>query len=53
MVIKKCQTCNREIIRDYIEFKCPACLKTRILRCMDCENKSTPYTCSDCGFKGP
>ena len=52
-MIKRCSTCNRELINEFVEFKCPACGKSRMVRCMSCEQNTVNYTCTECGFIGP
>ncbi|MBN2067287.1 MAG: RNA-binding protein [Candidatus Diapherotrites archaeon] len=50
--MKVCSTCNRES-QDYVEFRCPKCGKTRIVRCENCRKTAKPYKCEECGFEGP
>jgi predicted RNA-binding Zn-ribbon protein involved in translation (DUF1610 family) len=52
---KKCSTCGIRVESDriWVEFACPACGKSRIVRCEKCKRLENPYTCQDCGFKGP
>ncbi|MEK6972772.1 MAG: zinc finger domain-containing protein [archaeon] len=52
-MVRKCSTCNKEVTNDYVEFKCPKCLKTAIIRCTSCRRTSKSYSCSECGFVGP
>ncbi len=51
--MKTCTTCNVEVTHEYVEFKCPSCGKTHILRCDHCRETIKPYKCSECGFEGP
>ena len=51
--MKVCGTCNKEVTTDYVEFKCPKCGKSRIVRCEACRNNAKPYACKECGFMGP
>ncbi|MET1159671.1 MAG: zinc finger domain-containing protein [Thermoprotei archaeon] len=34
-------------------FMCPNCGKVVIKRCRKCRRLGVPYTCPNCGFKGP
>ncbi|MCX8189667.1 MAG: zinc finger domain-containing protein [Candidatus Diapherotrites archaeon] len=51
--MKKCGTCNVSVTNDYVEFKCPNCLKATIIRCDGCRKKGKLYKCRECGFVGP
>ncbi len=51
--MKICSSCKREVTDDYVEFKCPSCGKTTIVRCKKCRENVLPYTCEECGFTGP
>ena len=51
--IKKCSTLNVEVAKDFVEFKCPACGKSRIVRSMKARKMGLEYTCPECGFVGP
>lgn len=51
--MKVCITCNKEVAKGYVEFKCPKCLKAKIIRCQHCRTTSKTYTCQACGFVGP
>ncbi|MDD5148252.1 MAG: zinc finger domain-containing protein [Candidatus ainarchaeum sp.] len=51
--MKTCSTCNREVVSDYVEFKCPQCGKERIIRCLHCRKTAKTYKCPECGFIGP
>ncbi len=51
--MKVCTTCNREVTRGYVEFKCPKCLAKAIIRCDSCRAVSRRYVCEKCGFEGP
>jgi len=51
--LKVCGSCNREVTGDYVEFKCPECGKTRIIRCAHCRKSAKVYNCTECGFTGP
>lgn len=44
---------NRIVTTDYIEFKCPACGKTRIIRSLHERQTVKTYKCEECGFLGP
>ena len=51
----KCVSCGRKVEseQNWVEFKCPGCGKTRILRCEKCKKLENQYTCEKCGFVGP
>ncbi|MBU1121006.1 MAG: zinc finger domain-containing protein [archaeon] len=51
--MKKCISCNKEVTRDFVEFKCPKCGKAGITRCFKCRSTSKVYKCPQCGFEGP
>jgi predicted RNA-binding Zn-ribbon protein involved in translation (DUF1610 family) len=51
--MKKCSSCGREVKQNYVEFKCPACGKTDVVRCNSCRILGTKYKCGECGFTGP
>ncbi|MEM0360163.1 MAG: zinc finger domain-containing protein [Candidatus Diapherotrites archaeon] len=51
--MKKCSSCNKVVVSEYVEFKCPKCLNAKIIRCTTCRSSSKPYTCPECGFSGP
>ena len=51
--MKTCSTCNKAVMDDYIEFKCPKCGKAKIVRCKHCRETSKIYACPECGFEGP
>ena len=51
--MKKCSTCNKEVSKDFVEFRCPDCGKSAIIRCFHCRNTAKTYKCSECGFEGP
>ncbi len=50
--MKVCTTCNRET-QDFVEFRCPACGKSAIVRCQQCRQTAKTYRCEECGFTGP
>jgi len=50
--MKKCISCNKEVGNNYVEFKCPGCKKTKMIRCENCRATSKSYKC-ECGFEGP
>ncbi|MBI4053628.1 MAG: RNA-binding protein [Candidatus Diapherotrites archaeon] len=52
-MMKVCMTSNREVTIDFIEFKCPACSKERIVRSLHSRQTAKPYVCPSCGFVGP
>ncbi|MBI4173336.1 MAG: RNA-binding protein [Candidatus Aenigmarchaeota archaeon] len=51
----KCMSCGRKVEteKQWVEFKCPQCTKTSILRCESCKKLENPYECKECGFVGP
>ena len=51
--MKACMSCNKEVSGNYLEFKCPKCLKSNIVRCDHCRSMSKEYKCVNCGFEGP
>ncbi|MEM4532839.1 MAG: zinc finger domain-containing protein [Desulfurococcaceae archaeon] len=50
-----CSSCRRLMIphEHGVVFQCPNCGKVSIKRCKRCRSLSIPYTCPNCGFKGP
>ncbi len=48
----KCASCNREIGKLGVIFKCPSCLKNDLARCVACKNIAAKYKC-ECDFTGP
>ncbi|MEK6941977.1 MAG: zinc finger domain-containing protein [archaeon] len=51
--MKVCTTCNTQVTKSFVEFKCPKCAKTHIIRCDHCRTTSKAYKCPECGFEGP
>ncbi|MFZ2456756.1 MAG: zinc finger domain-containing protein [Candidatus Altiarchaeia archaeon] len=51
--MKKCISCGVEVRQNYVEFKCPTCGKTEVVRCQSCRILGTKYKCGNCGFTGP
>ena len=51
--MKVCSTCNKEVTTDFVEFKCPKCSKSLVVRCESCRKSAKPYKCAECGFVGP
>lgn len=51
--MKKCTSCSKEVVNDFVEFKCPSCEKKKLVRCKHCRNTSKTYKCEECGFIGP
>ena len=53
-MVLQCVSCgkNVEAEANWVEFPCPKCAKTRIVRCGRCKLLENPYTCA-CGFSGP
>ena len=52
---KICSTCKKDSTNEEgtVEFECPACHGTHIVRCRHCKSIAAPYKCSKCGFIGP
>ena len=51
--MKICTTTNEEVTSKYVEFKCPKCLGSNIIRSSHARETSMPYICPECGFTGP
>jgi predicted RNA-binding Zn-ribbon protein involved in translation (DUF1610 family) len=51
--MKVCTTTNEEVTSKYVEFKCPKCLGSNIIRSSHARETSMPYSCPECGFTGP
>jgi len=53
--IRYCSSCKKEIINEKgaVEFPCPNCGKTTIIRCEHCREVFAKYKCPNCGFEGP
>jgi len=51
--MKTCTTCNKVVTNKHIEFKCPECGKSTIVRCESCKIDAKTYKCKECGFVGP
>ena len=51
----KCTSCNTNIANDSgaVEFKCPKCKKTDVVRCTKCRKLTSKYKCAECGHIGP
>ena len=51
----KCSSCGAEISNDSgsVIFGCPACGKSKIVRCTHCREIAAKYKCSSCDFEGP
>ncbi len=50
-----CSSCKKNISNEQgaVNFECPSCGKTTIVRCRNCRKIAAKYTCSECGFDGP
>ncbi|MDY6985515.1 MAG: zinc finger domain-containing protein [Candidatus Thermoplasmatota archaeon] len=49
-----CSSCGTPLVeRKDAVFLCPSCGKTLVGRCYRCRDKSVPYVCPECGFRGP
>lgn len=53
--IKYCNSCKKEITNETgaVEFPCPQCGKSIIIRCEHCREVVATYSCPSCGFEGP
>jgi predicted RNA-binding Zn-ribbon protein involved in translation (DUF1610 family) len=51
----KCTSCGTRIEnqKNWVEFDCPSCSKTVIIRCEKCRTLMNVYECPDCKFQGP
>jgi predicted RNA-binding Zn-ribbon protein involved in translation (DUF1610 family) len=51
----KCVSCGVKIEnqQNWVEFICPKCNKTKIIRCEKCRKLGNEYICNSCEFKGP
>ena len=51
----KCSSCGVNVLnqKNWVEFGCPDCGKTRIVRCEKCRKLSNNYECGSCNFIGP
>jgi predicted RNA-binding Zn-ribbon protein involved in translation (DUF1610 family) len=52
---KKCASCGKRIESetDWVEFKCPKCGKSDLIRCSKCKRLENKYICPECSFEGP
>jgi len=50
---KKCISCGTEVREKFVEFNCPRCGETEVIRCKSCRVLGTAYVCERCGFRGP
>ncbi len=52
---KVCVSCKTNIanLKGSVEFSCPNCNKTKIIRCFKCRELGSKYACSSCNFTGP
>ena len=50
-----CTSCgiNIETQKNWVEFSCPSCGKSKIIRCERCRKIVNNYQCKSCKFKGP
>ncbi|MFA6268999.1 MAG: zinc finger domain-containing protein [archaeon] len=51
--MKTCTSCNKVVTSNHVEFKCPSCGKSTIIRCEHCKQNCKEYTCKECSFVGP
>ena len=51
----KCTTCGTKIEnqKNWVEFECPSCGKSAIIRCERCRKLVNVYECPNCKFQGP
>lgn len=51
----KCSSCGTRIEnqKNWVEFDCPRCGKTEIIRCEKCRKTMNVYECPNCNFQGP
>ena len=51
----KCSSCGRGVESEkfWVEFACPGCTKTKVIRCEKCKGTENKYKCGECGFEGP
>jgi len=51
----RCISCKNEITNTdgSVEFPCPKCGETNIVRCGKCRTTCAPYKCLKCEFEGP
>jgi len=51
----KCMSCKKPLtnVTGSVKFLCPNCGKVKIIRCRNCREIVTKYTCPSCGFEGP
>ncbi|MDE1827929.1 MAG: RNA-binding protein [Candidatus Micrarchaeota archaeon] len=49
---KICVSCGR-LTDKYVDFKCPSCGKSVIVRCYHCRENFIKYKCADCEYEGP
>ncbi|MBS3171502.1 RNA-binding protein [Candidatus Woesearchaeota archaeon] len=50
-----CTSCKTNIanLKGSVEFSCPNCNKSKIVRCFKCRELGSKYVCLSCGFSGP
>ena len=51
----KCVSCgvDVEVQDNWVQFSCPECGKSTMIRCKKCKEMGNPYKCPECGFVGP
>ncbi|MCD6590755.1 MAG: DUF1610 domain-containing protein [Candidatus Aenigmarchaeota archaeon] len=53
--MKVCSSCGVKVetMDNWVEFHCPSCGKTTIVRCSRCRKLGNTYECESCGVIGP
>ncbi|HLC52180.1 MAG TPA: zinc finger domain-containing protein [Candidatus Nanoarchaeia archaeon] len=51
---KRCTSCKKNVVNDpgSVSFKCPGCSDLEVVRCTNCRDNGSKYSCA-CGFTGP
>lgn len=50
-----CSTCGNHVMskNNFVQFECPDCGKSNIVRCKTCKDLGNKYQCKECEFVGP
>lgn len=50
-----CNSCGKNLVSsdNFVQFECPNCGETEVIRCKKCRRKQNVYKCKNCGFEGP